>query len=130
MHARNSFKNKVFERGLSKTLKKLTIFLLNPFLFNGQSYQIQKGPRTSDQLLFRLQTKLTKISLLVMYYPTKFINIKWFWVIPKMTPGNLCKPIHDIIIIPLPFVLYNTGSVEKKGKNYKNLNILRMKRAF
>ena len=65
-----------------------------------------------------------------MYYPTKFINIKWFWVIPKMTPGNLCKPIHDIIIIPLPFVLYNTGSVEKKGKNYKNLNILRMKRAF
>ena len=78
LHARNSFKNKVFERGLSKTLKKLTIFLLNPFLFNGQSYQIQKGPRTSDQLLFRLQTKLTKISLLVMYYPTKFINIKWF----------------------------------------------------
>ena len=36
----NSFKNKIFERGLSKALKKLILFFLsNPVPFNGQSYQ-------------------------------------------------------------------------------------------
>ena len=43
----------------------------------------QKGPGTSDQLLFRLQNKFRKIPLLVMHYLTKFykpimINIKRF----------------------------------------------------
>ena len=56
-----------------KPLKKLTLFfLLNPIPFNGQTYQKEKGPGTNDQLLFRLQNKFTKISLLVMYYLTKF----------------------------------------------------------
>ena len=37
-----------FETGLSKSLKKLTIFFIaNPVPFNGQSYQKQKGPGTS-----------------------------------------------------------------------------------
>ena len=52
-----------FERGLSKPFKKLTLFFLsNPVPFNGQSYKKQKGLGTSDQSLFRLQNKLTKIS--------------------------------------------------------------------
>ena len=47
-------KVRYFERGLSKTLKKSTVFFLpNPVLFNGQRYQKQKGPGTSSQLLFR-----------------------------------------------------------------------------
>ena len=33
-------------------------------------------------------------------------------------------------IIPLPFALLNLESVEKKGKNYKKLNISKTKRAF
>ena len=33
-------------------------------------------------------------------------------------------------VIPLSFVLLNLENVEMKGKNYKNLNILRMNRAF
>ena len=37
---------------------------------------------------------------------------------------------HDIIIIPLPFVVLNLEIVERKGKNYKKLNISRTKRAF
>ena len=50
-----------------KTLKKLTTFFLsNPVPFNGQSYQKQKGPGTSNQLLFRLQNKFRKIILLVI----------------------------------------------------------------
>ena len=38
-----------------KPLKKLTLFFLsNPVPYNGQSYQTQKAPGTSDQSLFRL----------------------------------------------------------------------------
>ena len=48
-------KTRYFERGLSKTLKKQTLlFLSNAALFNGQSYQKQKEPETTDQPLFRL----------------------------------------------------------------------------
>ena len=48
-------KIKYFERGLSKTFKKANfIFLSKPVLFDGQSYQKQKGPGTNDQSLFRL----------------------------------------------------------------------------
>ena len=55
------FKIRYFERGLSKTLKKLTLlFLSNPVPFNGQSYQKQKGPGTSDQSLFKLKTSSQK----------------------------------------------------------------------
>ena len=62
-----------FERGLSKSLKKLTLFFLsNPVPFNGQNYQKQKGSGTSDQSLFRLQSKFKNILLFVVYYLTKF----------------------------------------------------------
>ena len=33
-------------------------------------------------------------------------------------------------VIPLPFAILNLDSVERKGKNYKNLNISGTKRAF
>ena len=56
-----------------KALKKLTLFFLsNPVPFNGQSYQKQKGPGTSDQSLFRLQNKFPYINLLVIYHLTKY----------------------------------------------------------
>ena len=61
---------------LSKSLKKLTLsFLLDPVPFNGQRYQKQKGPETSDQSVFRLQNKFRKIDLLVIYYLTKFDDV-------------------------------------------------------
>ena len=60
-------------------LKKVTsFFLLSPVPFNRQNYQKQKGPGTSDQLLFRLRNKFRKISLLVMYYLTKFDDVAVF----------------------------------------------------
>ena len=59
-----------------KSLKKLTLFFLsNPVSFNGQSYQKQEGPGTSEQSLFRLQNKFRKIPLLVIYNLTKFDDI-------------------------------------------------------
>ena len=68
-------KIRYFESGLSKTFKLYLFFLSNPVPFNGQNYQQQKGPETSDQSLFRLQNQFTKISLLVIYYPTKFDGV-------------------------------------------------------
>ena len=50
-----------------KPLKKLTLFFLsNPVPFNGQSHKKQKGLGSSDQSLFWLRNKFTKISLLVI----------------------------------------------------------------
>ena len=70
------FKVRYFKRGLSKTFKKVNfIFSFQPVPFNGQSYQNQKGPGTSDQSLTRLKNKFTKIYLLVIYYLTKFDGI-------------------------------------------------------
>ena len=59
-----------------KVFKKLTLFFLtNQVPFNGQSYQKQKGPGTSDQWLFRSKNKFQKIPLLVIYYQTKFDDV-------------------------------------------------------
>ena len=55
---------------------KLTLFSLsNPVPFDGQDYEKQKGPGTSDHSLFRLQNKLRKIPLLVMHYLIKFDDV-------------------------------------------------------
>ena len=55
---------------------KLTLFSLsNPVPFDGQDYEKQKGPGTSDHSLFRLQSKLRKIPLLVMHYLIKFDDV-------------------------------------------------------
>ena len=58
------------ERGLSKTFLKVN------FVFSFKSsYQKQKGPGTIDLSLFKLQNKFTKMSLLVIYYLTKFDGV-------------------------------------------------------
>ena len=62
---KNISKLKYFERELSKNLKKVNFnFCSNPVPFNGQSYQKQKRPGTSDQVLFRLQNKFKKKSFI------------------------------------------------------------------
>ena len=54
----------------------LTLFFpSNPVPFDGQIYENQKSPGTSDKSLIWLQNKFTKISLLVIYYLTKFDGV-------------------------------------------------------
>ena len=61
-------KVRYFKRGLSKSLKKLTLFFLwNPVPLKGQKYQKQKRSGTGDQSLFKLQNKFRKISLNSFY---------------------------------------------------------------
>ena len=114
-------------------LKRLTLpFLSNSVPFNRQSYQKQKGSGTSDQSLFKLQNKFKNIPLFVIYYPTKFDDVmkSSFWVIPKITSANSCKPIHDIINYSTFICPFESEKCEKEGKIYKNLNNSRTKRAF
>ena len=54
------FKIKYLEKGLSKSLRKVNYFFLNPVAFNAQDCVKQKGPGTSDQFLFKLQIKFRK----------------------------------------------------------------------
>ena len=69
-------KQDILKDDYQTAFKKLTLFfLLHPVPFNGQSYQKQKGPGTSDQLLFRLQNKFRKIPLFVICYLTKFDGV-------------------------------------------------------
>ena len=91
---------RIFQGRLSKSLKKVILFVL----FWTQSLLMdkilkKKGPGSSDQSPFRLQIKFRKNSFLVIYYLTKFDYVisSGFWVIPKITSANLCKPIHDKI---------------------------------
>ena len=116
-----------------KPLKKLTLFFLsNPVPFNGQIYQKQKGSGTSDQLLFRLQKKFTKVSLLVIYYLTKFDCVikNVSWVIPKITHENFCKPIHDIINYSTSICSFESGERGKEEEKLQKCDILKKKRAF
>ena len=116
-----------------KASKKLTIFFLsNPVPFNGQSYQKQKGPGTSNQSLFRLQNKFRKIPLLVIYYLTKFddIILSSFQVIPKTTSANLCKTIHDIINYSASIWPFEFGKCGKEGKKVEKFEYLENEKSF
>ena len=116
-----------------KASKKLTIFfLLSPVPFNRQSYQKQKGPGTSNQSLFRLQNKLRKIPLLVMYYLTKFDDIIFssFRVIPKITSANLCNPIHDIINDSTSIWPFEFGKCGKERKKLQTFEYLENEKSF
>ena len=59
------------EKDYQKSLKKLNLFFLsNPIPFNGQDYKKEKGPGTSDQSLFRLQSKFRKNSFITDTFVT------------------------------------------------------------
>ena len=116
-----------------KAFKKLTLFFLsNPVPFNGQNYQKQKGPGTSDQTLLKLRNKVRKIPLLVTYYLTTFDDVIWggYWVIPKITYANLCKPIHDIINYSVFICPFESRERGKEGKKLQKFEYLENEMSF
>ena len=65
-----------------------------------------------------------------MYYLTKFDDVIYsgFWVLLKITPANLCKPIYDKYSTSIcPFESRKCGM---EGKKLQSLNISRTKKAF
>ena len=57
------------------------------------------------------------------------VILNGFWVIPKITSANLCKPLHDIsysiFIYPI-----KSGKSGKKGKYYKKFEYLENEKGF
>ena len=86
------------------------------------------------QPLFGLQSMFRKNHFLVIcgFGSLDDLIQRGFWVISKITFANFGEPIHVIIIICFiwPSDTLNLETVERKGKNYKKLNIYRMKRSF
>ena len=121
------------KRDYQKPLKKLTLFFLsNPVPFNGQSYLKQKGSGTRHLLLFRLRNKFTKISLLVIYYLTKFDGViqSGFWVVPNITSANLCKPIHDIMNYSISVCPFGSGECGKEKQKLQKFEYPENKMSF
>ena len=132
MHARNSFKNQIFWKDYQKALKKLI-----DFFFRTQSLLIDKVIKNKRGL--KLVTscssghKLVQKNSFICYILSDHVwwcHVKQFLSYSK---NYICKFMQDnswhlnysTSICPL-----NLESVESKGKNYKNLNISRTKRAF
>ena len=116
-----------------KPIKTLTsFFFLNPVSFNGQSYQKQKAPGTSDLSLFGLRNKFINISLLVVYYLTKFDDLiqSIFWVIPDITPANLCKPIHGIINYSASICPFESGKCGKEEEKWQKFEFIENEKSF
>ena len=133
LHARHSFKNKIFWKTIfEKDLKRLILFFLSKqVLFNWPDYEKQKGPGTSDQSLLRLQIKLRKISLLVIL-PDQvwWCNIKRFFSYSKnYISANLCKSIHNIINYSTFICPFESGKWGK-GKKLQKFEYLENEQNF
>ena len=48
-------------------------------------------------------TRICIVTIIRHEKPADDLIQSGFWVIPKITFGNLCKAIHDIIIIPVSY---------------------------
>ena len=122
MRARNSFENKiVWKRIIKKALKNwLDFFLCTQSLFM-DNVMIKKGSGNIDQSFFGLQNMSRKIPFLVIYRLGNFDDLmqSGVWVVAKTTFAYLCKPIHNVIIIPVSSGPLNLETVEGKGKNWK-----------
>ena len=69
----------------------------------------------------------SKLVLFVIHHLTIFdaliqIIESDFGVFPEITIGNLCKPFHDVIIIPFSSFSWKHKDFGKKEENFKTLN--------
>ena len=91
---------------------------MSPVPFNGQNYQKQKRPGTSDQSLFRLRNKFRKILLLAMNF---YSFITW---------PNLCEPVHDIINYSTSICPFRSGKCGMEGKKLQKIEYLESEKSF
>ena len=75
--------------------------------------------------LFGLQNMFRKTPFLVIFHLGIFDNLtrRFSWVIPKIAFANLCKPMQDVLIIPVSSHLLKmeTGRARKKLQNTEYL---------
>ena len=56
-------------------------------------------------------------------------NVKQYWVIPKITPATLCKPIHDINYSTSIWP-FESGKCGKEGKKLQKFEYLENEELF
>ena len=109
---KNSFVNKIFWNKIIKNSQIsnfviiiiiIIILVLNLVPFYGGYYYEYKDPGTSYQSLSSQPNMIRNILSVVIYPLANFDALKQrgFEVIRKITIDDLCKPIHDAIIITL-----------------------------
>ena len=69
--------------------------------------------------MFGCKTCLEKI--VVIYHLGSFDGLmqSGFWVVIKIAFTNLCRVIHDVMVIPVSSDLLNLESLDSNGKNNK-----------
>ena len=99
------------KKDYQKALKKWTLFFLSNLVpFNGQSYQKQKGSRTSHQSFFTKQVQKKFFNCYILSDQVWWCNVQQFLSYSK---NYISK------FIPLPSVLLNLENVERKEKLQK-----------
>ena len=115
-----------------KALKQsILFFLLKPVPFLEKNIK-NKGPGTSDKWFFRVQNKIRKIMLFLLYYLTKFDGLIQIssWVIPKITSANLCKPTRDIINYSNSICPFVSGKARKEQKKLQKIEYLKKEKSI
>ena len=141
LHAINSFKSKIlWKRTIKNPLKsQLYFFFWNQSLLIDKVIKNKRGMELA--LSFSSCYKKVQKNFFISYILSDQVWYLLNWIIELLLNYwiDSCWIISKIVyesqfmtsqIILRPFVLFCLESVERKGKNYKILNILRMKRAF
>ena len=76
--------------------------------------------------------KQVQKKLLIIYYHTKFGGVIWSgsWVIPKLTPADLCKPIHDIINYSTSICSFESGKCRKEEEKLRKFEYIENEKSF
>ena len=122
LHARNSFENKIFWKRIIKyPLKSWHDFLLlNPVLFNGQSYR-KRGLELETSRSSGYKTFSQKFIYYTLSDQVWWCNVNWFLSYYKNYTCHFMQANswhHKLF--SLLFVLLNLECEEKKGKITKN----------
>ena len=97
-------------------MDKMTAYLENWWLVALQvTKRVQKNSVINDELLDQ-----------VWWYNIK----RFFYVIPKLSSANLCKPVHDIINYSTFICQFESGKCGKEGKQLQKLEYIENEKTF
>lgn len=124
MHSRHYFGDKIFWKRLSKVFKKYIMSCC------GNYCEKQKQSRNSCQSLYWLPNihilrsifALVLLLLCFITWPFSMLIQRGFWVIPKITVGNLWNSFHNAIFFQFQTFSFQTSFLLKSP--WRNKKIL------
>ena len=106
--------------------------LPSPFFWTRLFLKKLRGLELVTSFSLSYKICLEKVLFLVIYHLGNFDDLiqSGFWVIPKILFPNFCKPIQDVIIIPVSSDPVNMVTVKRKGEALEKLEYLENKKTF